>query len=89
MKVSEVFYVLYIQQRGDRQPRRLLVFYSRDTLDAILAYELGIHITIPKEYKRLEYVHITMSQYADFRKQFDNMGILQAKNKGIPEGEKE
>ena len=88
MKVSEVFYILYVQQRGDKQPKRLVVFYSKETLDAILAYELGLRITIPKEYKKLEYVHVTLPQFIEFKKQFDNMGILQPKNKGIPEGEK-
>lgn len=89
MKASEVFYVLYYQQRGDRQPKRLVVFYSRATLEPLLAYELGIRITIPKAYFMLEYLHITLTQYAFFKKQFENMGILQPKTKGIPEAEKE
>lgn len=88
MKTSGVFYILYIQQRKDRQPKRLVVFYSKDTLDAIIAYELGILIKIPKEYKMLEYVQVTLGQFNDFKKQFDNMGILQDKGRGIPEGEK-
>lgn len=89
MKASEVFYILYIQQRKDLQPKRLIVFYSKNTLDAIIAYELGILIKIPKEYKMLEYIQVTLGQYNEFKKHFDNMGILQPKGKGIPEGEKD
>lgn len=89
MKASEVFYIFYIQQRGDNQPKRLVVFYSKETLDPLIAYELGERINIPKAYKMLEYVQITLAQLSDFKKQFNNMGILQSKSKGIPDPEKE
>ena len=88
MKISEVFYILYIHQSRTRRPDRLVVFYRQDNLEPILAYELDYRNCIPKSYRMLEYVNISMSQLIQFKKQFDNMGILQERGRGIPEGEK-
>lgn len=88
MKINEVFYILYVQQNGDKKANKLIVFYSKETLQPIYAYILDWHNRIPKEYVMLEYITITLKQYKSFVKSYDDMGILQAYGRGIPEGEK-
>ena len=84
--LSNTFYILYIQNTSEaRKTNRLIVFYSRETLDPVMAFDLTALNCIPKDYAMLEHVTITLVQYRRFKKKFIEMGILQDRGKAIPE----
>ena len=86
MGLDNTFYILYIQNTSEaRKTNRLIVFYSRDTLDPVMAFDLTALNCIPKDYAMLEHVTITLVQYRRFKKKFIEMGILQDRGKAIPE----
>ncbi len=84
--LDNTFYILYIQNTSEaRKTNRLIVFYSRETLDPVMAFDLTALNCIPKDYAMLEHVTITLVQYRRFKKKFIEMGILQDRGKAIPE----
>ena len=86
MVLDNTFYILYIQNTSEaRKTNRLIVFYSRETLDPVMAFDLTALNCIPKDYAMLEHVTITLVQYRQFKKKFIEMGILQNRGKAIPE----
>ena len=86
MDLANTFYILYIQNTSEaRKTNRLIVFYSRETLDPVMAFDLTALNCIPKDYAMLEHVTITLVQYRRFKKKFIEMGILQDRGKAIPE----
>ena len=86
MDLNNTFYILYIQNTSEaRKTNRLVVFYSRETLDPVIAFDLTALNCIPKDYAMLEHVTITLTQYRQFKKQFNEMGILQDRGKALPE----
>ena len=86
MELSNTFYILYIQNTSeDGRARRLVVFYSRETLAPIVAYDLRPHNCIPRGHFMLEHITITLKQYRQFKRSFTEMGILQEYGRAIPE----
>lgn len=86
MDLSNAFYILYIQNTSEaRKTNRLIVFYSRETLDPLIAFDLTARNSIPKGHFMLEHITITLTQYRHFKKRFIEMGILQDRGIAIPE----
>lgn len=84
--LDNTFYILYIQNTSEaRKTNRLIVFYSRETLDPVMAFDLTATNCIPKKHAMLEHVTITLTQYRQFKRKFIEMGILQDRGKAIPE----
>lgn len=84
--LENAFYILYVQNTSeDHKTNRLVVFYSRETLSPIIAYDLNARNSIPGKYCMLEHLTITLKQYRAFKKQFIEMGILQDRGLAIPE----
>lgn len=88
MKIDEVFCIFFIQQNGNRQPKRLIVFYDKATTQPTLAYEFTVQNRLPREYTILGPIYITNIQYIDFIKDFKALGILQPKGRAVPDGQK-
>lgn len=84
--LNNTFYILYIQNTSEtRKTNRLVVFYSRETLDPVIAFDLTALNCIPTGHAMLEHVTITLTQYRQFKKKFTEMGILQDRGKALPE----
>lgn len=85
MGLENTFYILYIQNTSlTKKANRLVVFYSRDTLDPVMAFDLTALNSIPKDYAMLEHITITLGQYRAFKRAFTEMGILQDRGRAIP-----
>ena len=86
MGLENTFYNLYVQNTSlSGKTNRLVVFYSRETLDPVMAFDLTTTNSIPRSHAMLEHITITLAQYRAFKRTFMEMGILQDRGRAIPE----
>lgn len=88
MKLNEVFYIFYVHEARDKADKRLVVFYDKETLAPLIAYNLARNNAAPEKYHRLTTSYITRKDWNDKIREYDTLGILQEYGRGIPDAEK-
>lgn len=77
MDADKVVYIFYKQNTITKaSENRLLVYYSRETMDPVLAIRLTPMMRPPEGFKIIDYVTVTKDWFNAKCKELDSMGLL-------------
>lgn len=87
MEKDKVFYLLLLQQTSNEaRLNRLVVFYSTENWEPVIAYRLTPTMSAPKSYRMLDMITITKNYYFSKCKELESMGLLLPYGRAIQEG---
>lgn len=77
MDADKVAYVFYKQNTINKaSENRLIIYYSRETMDPVLAVRLTPVMRPPEGFKMIDYVIVTKDWFNAKCKELESMGLL-------------